>query len=266
MVIRARTVPNALKASLIVAFALYAGVAEAQEADATGSETSSVEPAAASTRAAELRASAATAFGERRLADAERLLREALELEETPSTVFNLGRVLLDMGRPVEAAALFHDLEQGAYGELNADRTNAVNVRLQAAELAIARLTIVGEGPGEARVRVDGEDAGTLTAASPLERRVDPGDHRVVVATSLGDDAVNVRLSPGDSEALRFSLPPPVPAANGRRLIASPWLWIVVGAVLVGGAVATGVLVRRSQPDVVSDPIFGNVSAVSALR
>jgi len=102
-------------------------------------------------------------------------------------------------------------------------------------------------------VAIDGAPRGVADAEGRIELRVTAGSHIVVVRASDGRALErSVDVSRGDRRALRFSfpapiaeappsapaltLPAPAPAEESGSVFSSPWLWVVIGALAVGGA------------------------------
>jgi tetratricopeptide (TPR) repeat protein len=148
-----------------IAFLFVASAASAQEADA---------------RRLYERGSAAYQAG--RHAEAVDYFQQSLDLARNAGTAFELANALRFAGRPVAAVETFDGLLDGEFGAISNAQRQEVG-RLRRETLSETALVVVAiEGPSEAEVRVDGDPSGTVAARSPLEVRVDPGDHVVRVA------------------------------------------------------------------------------------
>lgn len=105
---------------------------------------------------------------------------------------------------------------------------------------ALPGTLVVETTPADARVAIDGVDAG----AGAIEREVRAGAHHVhASAPDHGDFDVDVEIAAGERAVVPAVLPP---AAHEPSLVESPILWTIVGVVVVGAAVGIGVGVGTS--------------------
>ena len=189
-----------------------------------------------------------------RWADALPLFHRAYDLTGVPTALFNVGYALRALGRYVEARAAFDELLTLHLDD--ADRQEATSLRAEVAD-RIATVELDGlEGPeGTYEVRLDG----TILAddgARPLRIESDPGSHRVEVHRA-GHEPYDWSgtLGEGQPRTLTVSLPA-LPGVGGPGILAEPWLWIVIGVVVVGGAITIGVV---ADVEAQLDPTAGRI-------
>lgn len=191
---------------------------------------------------------------EGRWADALPLFRRAYELTGVPTALFNVGYALRALGRYVEARAAFDELLTLRLDD--DDRDEATSLRAEVAgRIATVELEGLDAPEGAYEVRLDGavrEDDG----ARPLRIESDPGMHRVEVHRD-GREAYDWSgtLGEGQTRTLTVALPE-LPGSGGPGIVAEPWLWIVVGVVVVGGAITIGVV---ADIEAQLDPTVGRI-------
>ena len=215
----------------------------------------------------------------RRLFDAgnEAANREQLALAATcfeaslgahpdPGTAFNLAHTLGGQGRLLAAEDTLLDALRGAFGTIrNEDEPRFTELLDEVREgIAVLRLNITGAE--RASVRIDGEAAGVVTGAAPLEVRLDPGQHLMVARTSDGRSIErDLRMARGDHEQseLQFETGESTTTTSSAEITGGGdevgW-WILfsaLGAALVAGV--TIAIVVAVQPERVTDPVWGNV-------
>lgn len=235
--------PASRWALALLASALLAAWAPGVEAQA-GSREEAVEAFDEGTRLAD----------ESRWADALPLFRRAYELTGVPTALFNVAYALRALGRYVEARAAFDELLTLRLED--ADRTEASSLRDEVAgRIAVVELEGLDAPEGSYEIRLDGvvhDDDG----ARPLRIESDPGTHRVEVRREgRAPYDWSGTLGEGQTRTLTVLLPE-LPGSGGPGIVAEPWLWIVIGVVVVGGAITIGVVV-----DVESqlDPTVGRI-------
>lgn len=229
---------------LALASGLAARPARAQEAPASASETLSDADRA---EARALFAAGAAAIDAGRWADAVTSFRRAYALTRVPSALFNAAFALRALGRYREAVGAFDEVI-GLERTSEDMRAEASSLRDDArAHLAAVRLLGLEEAVQHV-VRVDGE-AVEDTGERPIALTLDPGRH-VIDAVREGherwewtgtlengaalDLAVElVALAPRDGAPIG-------PTPERHELVEEPWLWIVIGLVVAGGAAAVG--------------------------
>ncbi len=179
------------------------------------------------------------AADEERWSDALPAFRRAYALSRSEIALFNVGYVLRSLGRFVEARAAFDEVIDvlHAQGELLAQAT-AYREEVLA---RIAHLQLAGLDVGtDHAILVDGvarDDDG----ARPLDVSVDPGAHGVGVRRD-GHLPFDWSGSIAEGQTLTIDVAlAPVP--SGGTVADEPWLWIVIGAVVVGAAIGVGFVV-----------------------
>jgi hypothetical protein len=120
--------------------------------------------------------------------------------------------------------------------------------------------TLVVHADEGAEVRVDG----LLAGRGDIERELEPGVHRVLVVSG-GSTLLERELVIGEGERVVLDA---VPVRAGGSIAEEPWLWILVGVVVVGAGVGITAGVLASQPP--ADPLFDYAGSrgvvLSALR
>lgn len=200
-------------ARLLLAFIVaFPAVANAQE------------DLAAAREAYERGSAAAT---EERWDDAFEAFDEAYRHSDAPSAGFNAAMALRAQGRHVEARDALAALVD-RHGDW--EHIGQVRERLVEEQGRVATLRIAALEPTTAALRVDGRSV-TLDPEGRLA--LDPGPH--VLRAEAPEHAPfewSGALAAGAEQTLSIQLEP----ARGEDLAASPWLWIVVGAVVLAGA------------------------------
>lgn len=177
-----------------------------------------------------------------------------------PSAVisYNLGMALLQVGRLVEGTEMLGRVarDEGASPELRSDADRAS----ESARPRIGQITIRVQGPLEGvSLTLDGHALPTelLGAASPA----DPGPH-LLIALRDGLEVARSETQLEDGERGELSLEvPPLPLAHAPPPPLSfepsptptddtPWIILGIGGgvLLVGGAIALGVVLGQPQP------------------
>jgi len=174
---------------------------------------------------------------EGRWADALSAYEESYRLSGIPAALFNSATTLRSMGRHRDARDLFRQLLD--LPDLDPQTRAQAEQRLheEAGRVALILLVGLADVP-DVTVALDGRDL-SGPAEDPLELETDPGDHSVSV---LGEGYAPwrraVTLEDGGRETLRVELEP----LDREEIWESPILWTILGVVLAGGAVLTGVL------------------------
>ena len=217
-----------------------ASIAHAQDAQPTAVESA---PAAPETsRARTLFEQGLQAAEEGRWADALPLFEESYALSNELAALYNLGATLRALGRHVESRdALRRRLADPR--PIAPELRTEVEAMLADEESRIAVLRVEGgESIESLRLQLDAREV-PAPAAWPLELSLDPGAH-VLEASAPGrvDQRWEGRLASGDRQAVVLDLPL-VP--RGEEVWESPWFWVIVGAVVVGGAVAGAVIAQE---------------------
>ena len=172
-----------------------------------------------------------------RWTDAVDSFQRAWALTRAPSALFNTAFALRALGRYREALRAFDEL-LALEGTTDAMRAQATELRDEVrGRVALVRL--VGLDPaGTHAVRLDGEGVDD-PGARPLVLQSDPGRHAIVV-TRPGFERFEWVGTLTDGQMLDLSVElRPVSTGGGGSVLEEPWLWVVVGALVIGG-VAVG--------------------------
>lgn len=174
---------------------------------------------------------------EGRWADALSAYEEAYRLSGIPAALFNTATTLRSMGRHRDARDLFRQLLE--LSDLDDETRAEAEQRLREEAGRVALILVVGLGDApDARVALDGRDV-PGPPDDPLALETDPGEHAVsVLRDGYAPWREAVTLDDGGRETLRVELEP----IDREEFWESPILWTIVGVVLAGGAVLTGVL------------------------
>lgn len=218
-------------------------------------------------RAELLNEEARIALERREFAEARDLLQRSLEIHPTARAAFNLARVLREQGLPTRALEYVDALLQGRYGELPPEREAQPRTIESDARGDLAHLTIAIAGARSMDLRVDGEPSGSVT--EPRTLVLDPGVHRVLGSAPDGRSfEQSIDLARGERTRIVLGREPaprpavtPEPEDDGGTVLESPWFWIALGAVAIGGGVAL-VLLLDSGADPLENPRFGRVETL----
>lgn len=199
---------------------------------------------------------------------------ESLRLHAHPATAFNLAVALHELGRLRDAEQYLGALRAGRYGELDDEASTAARALLTEVRSGLATLDVQVRGVvDEARVEVDGEERGRVTAdGAPLLIETDPGEHELRAVSEAGSSPPRtVRVEPGGGASVvleieAIPLPEAAPglplaepepdAAPGDDTVLHVILAVVIGALVVGGAVTAGVLLSQGAAPI-EDDVFG---------
>ncbi len=204
-------------------------------------------------------------------------LERARSLRSTPAVLYNLGLAYRALGRPREASEAFRAFGRTFDPTRAPEVAERVETYLHELGLQLGHLELRVE-PAASHVFVDG--SATPTRAS-LE--VDPGRHLVSIeAEGFTSETRAVDVGPGERATLSLRLAPrPAPPredafdparralersiiaparAPERRggVLASPWFWTTVVAVLVGAGVTAWALTRPHDA-----PLRGTLDTVT---
>jgi len=233
-------------------------------------------------RARQLFDGASTAREAGRWDEARRLLEQSLAASPRFATAWNLVTVLEHEGDLAGAERLLERIRAGAFGDLDAERSENVATRLAELSPRVATLDLTApEAPGGA-VRVGGQLVARLDAAGRARVRVSPGAPIVSVASTDARTAERtVTIGPGETLAVELAvgLRPlrtevvrddageadhhiaPGGAGRGappRSFWSTPLPWIVLGAVVVvGSAVTLGLTLDAGTADPVAADFQG---------
>ena len=191
---------------------------------------------------------------------------ESLRLHAHPATAFNLAVALHELGRLREAEQYLGALRAGRYGELDEEASTAARALLTEVRSGLATLDVQVRGVvDEARGRVTADGA-------PLLIETDPGEHELRAVSEAGSSPPRtVRVEPGGGASVvleieAIPLPEAAPelplaepepdAAPGDDTVLHVILAVVIGALVVGGAVTAGVLLSQGAAPI-EDDVFG---------
>jgi hypothetical protein len=195
------------------------------------------------------------------LEEARALFAKAHALFPNARTYRALGVMALDLKNYREAAGLFQQALSATVRPLDVELRASSETLLKRARTFISRLSLALT-PATTKLRVDGEESELQDGSLLLEL----GNHTLEFhAPGYHSQQRALPVRGGEELRLRVSLLPivddqraaraqstsggkPKPADGERPLVRNPWLWAAVSAVVVGAAVATGVLVQRDAP------------------
>lgn len=172
-----------------------------------------------------------------RWADAAELFERSYRLSGVPSALFNHATALRSLGRHRDARDAFALLLRD-HPDLDAERRAEAEARMreEAGRVALVLVTGLRDAP-DARLTFDGAPVPALE--HPVEIETDSGEHAVgVVREGFEPFRAELSLADGERETVDVTL---VELA-GENLAESPVLWTIVAIVIVGGAVAGGVV------------------------
>jgi len=195
----------------------------------------------------------------------------AYEISGEWTVLYNLGQVSAALGRAADAYVYFQRYLADGGDEVGELRRAEVRDSMAALEPRIARIAVEVDVAG-AEVLVDGRRCGTSPLAEPVI--VEPGSHVVEVRGELiagGRERREIILASGLTETVRVvsatpAPPPPPPpppgggTEEGESVWSSWWLWTIVGAVVVGGAVTAGVLLWPDEGPVYTEGSLGTLT------
>lgn len=197
---------------------------------------------------------------------------ESLRLHAHPATAFNLAVALHELGRLRDAEQYLGALRAGRYGELDEEASTAARALLTEVRSGLATLDVQVRGVVD-EAQVDGEERGRVTAdGAPLLIETDPGEHELRAVSEAGSSPPRtVRVEPGGGASVvleieAIPLPEAAPelplaepetdAAPGDDTVLHVILAVVIGALVVGGAVTAGVLLSQGAAPI-EDDVFG---------
>lgn len=144
--------------------------------------------------------------------------KAAHALGNTPATGLELGRAYMDSGLLVEARETLLAIDNIAKKPNESERTKGA--RAEASKLVgalhdrIPSLTVIVDGaPASVTPTVTLDGVAIPAAAIGIERKINPGDHVIVVSVAGRDATTNVSLAERDSRTVHVVAPsPPVEA------------------------------------------------------
>ena len=186
-----------------------------------------------------------SAADEGRFDDALSLFARAFALSGNPAALYNAARTLRSLGRHVAARAAFDRLLSGDFALSDTTRAEATELRdEEAARIAELTLDDVPAASPDLVLHVDGTfhpDGGER----PLRLSLDAGEHGL--SLDLAGHAPFTWqgvLAEGAHERVAVTF---TPLSPGRSIVEEPLFWILVGAVVVAGAVIGGYFAWDAQ-------------------
>lgn len=205
----------------------------------------------------------------------------AYSLKPTPGIAFNWASAMAETGKLLHAQELLLRVERDANADVELKRQCERARREIEPRVAKLRVRVDGPTPDDVRVEVDGEP--WARAAWDVTSPIDPGLHTIIlIADGLEQARAQLTLPEGGAREVVLSIPgtqastvagiaSETPPRDTMALAASvsehdevraplrrSWiLWTAVGAVVVGGVVATVLLTRQDEPTQ-PEPVPGN--------
>ena len=238
--------------------------------------------------AEELYAEGVAALERGEAGDARAAFARAAERQPDARYVLALAATLQELGAVSEAVRHYDRLLAGDLGELDPERTAAVNRAREVArgQQAILEITFVGSTPVD--IELDDTIVGSAQPGASLAFRLDPGTHRI--RARIGDavgETVEIRLATSQERRLRIEAPTALtttrsPGAESTesppRSSTDPGPFILLGlsAIPVGVGIAAALLFqdqlgfanaapdhRSAHPHAVEADRFGIVANIS---
>lgn len=180
--------------------------------------------------------------------DARALLEQAVDAYPNFSIGWNLVTACERTSDLAEAERVLVWMREGGVGELSDEERRSIADRLDDLSPRLATLIVLAPDAHDG-IDIDGVRHVALDASGAARVRVNPGSHELGMRTRDGgriERTVEVRAG----GTLRVRLEPPLVTApggvsdpapsptedSGSTLWESPWLWVVVGAVILAGA------------------------------
>ena len=200
--------------------------------------------------------------------DACEAFATAYDLVPRPLILFNLGGAQMEAGRLVDALSSYRRFLESAETE-SSEFVAEARAAVARLERSVPRVTLRAPGaPAGSEVRLDGATVSASDLGSEIP--VNPGEHLAEVARGA-EILASETFEAGDGERLEIELEVdaaledtgPRPFETGETadddsgsVLSSPVFWVVVGVVVIGGAVTAGVLLSGDEPE---DPYVGNL-------
>ena len=228
--------------ALSLAFLLSMAVTKSSRAEAQGDDT---------VAAREAFVAGAAAAEEGRWADSLEEFQRAYLLSGVPTALYNAAMALRALGRHREARDAFQRILD-EHPDSPAVEQAGPKAEEEAARVAV--LTLAGLDPSATyEVRVDGR-AVEVAQGESVELETDPG-HRGVAAEREGYEPWAWEGEVTDGERRTLEVEMQELEVETRSIAKSPWLWTIIGVVVVGAGVGVGIyLQNRAQ----LDPMFEN--------
>src|SRR5688572_29785855 len=187
-----------------------------------------------------------------RFSDAAREFEEAYRLSQRAELLYNMGKSYDGGGDHARALGAYRRFMKAV---LESPDRAIVQKRIEALSRLVGRVTITSDVEG-ASITLDGISVGTTPLPEPIE--VNPGAHNVIasheghktwkgpfVAAPGAPVTVNARLE----SLVKVTVVKEVVEVERKVPVYKRWwLWTLVGAVVVAGAVTGGVLGSQQPP------------------
>ena len=173
--------------------------------------------------------------------------RRAYALYPSPNLRFNMGRVLSDLGRELEALEAFEEFLATATNA-PADAIGFASSRVRVLRARVGQLNLRCDAPG-ARVFVDGKIAGLGPLELPV--RLMPGSH-MIGSELVGYQSFmqTIDVQPGAIREVRITLVKPI---QPKPFYKKAWFWGTVGGMVAAAAatsIALGIVYGTKDPHV----------------
>lgn len=164
--------------------------------------------------------------------------------------VYDLGPIRLDPGTHVVLATAPRHEPHEQRIEMERGGRQALSLSLELAREATVGTLIVQADDPDDRVEIVGIDSGT----GRLERELEPGRYEVVVRDGRRERRSQVEVVAGNRMHVRL----------GIERASRPWLWVGLGALLLGAAAAaTAVAVTRDDvAPPINDDVYGTIQTL----
>jgi hypothetical protein len=207
-------------------------------------------------RGQELFAEAAGARDDGRWEDARRLLEESLSVYPHFPTAWNLVAALEATDDLPAAERLLERILGGEYGNLETAERGSVTERLEAVAAQLGTVVVNVPPDAGATISVDDAEPSRADASGRLVLRLPAGPARVRARGEGISEVRSVDVVATETVTVRFELSAPLERqpsndeeSDAGSVWTSPWLWITVGLLIAGGAVATGIVLGTGNED-----------------
>jgi hypothetical protein len=187
--------------------------------------------------------------------------REAFAVLPTPTLLWPIAELSLQLGQPVEGLdALQKYRQMMAPAEMEPGQQLADADRLEK-RLRERIATVRTSGGTGALIVLDGRELGRAPLPEPI--LVNPGSHRVEYTSARGTQAVNLELAPGADQTVDLGDAPPAPGDSGApgvryKMHPLPAVLLGLSAGTLGAASVFGGLALGKTLDLSGNPACQN--------